>query len=177
MGKLTAVSIKNAPPGKHEDGSGLRLVKRADGGGQWVLRVTVHGRRREMGLGGLQSVSLKDARELATHFRGMAANGLENDPTFTNYLGGEYANSQKQKGSNWMGVVGEKDLKKLEIYQQILLRMYKAFPPAKFYLNTLKKNTEFVEREDTDSTSSLGNFLRDDEEIKKLLDWRQDTSF
>ncbi|MEH6740720.1 MAG: integrase arm-type DNA-binding domain-containing protein [Sulfitobacter sp.] len=77
MGKLTAVAIKNAPPGKHEDGSGLRLVKRADGGGQWVLRVTVHGRRREMGLGGSQSVSLKDARELAAHFRGLAAKGID----------------------------------------------------------------------------------------------------
>ena len=66
LGKLTAVAIKNAPPGKHEDGAGLRLVKRTDGGGQWVLRVTVHGRRREMGLGGFPSVSLKDARELAT---------------------------------------------------------------------------------------------------------------
>ncbi len=50
MGKLTAIAVKNAAPGKHEDGSGLRLVKRSDGGGQWVLRVTVHGRRREMGL-------------------------------------------------------------------------------------------------------------------------------
>ena len=77
MGKLTAVAIKNAPPGKHEDGSGLRLVKRADGAGQWVLRVTIHGRRREMGLGGLKSVSLKEARELAAHFRGLAAKGTD----------------------------------------------------------------------------------------------------
>lgn len=77
LGKLTAITVKNAPPGKHEDGSGLRLVKRADGGGQWVLRVTVHGRRREMGLGGSQSVSLKDARELAAHFRGLAAKGID----------------------------------------------------------------------------------------------------
>jgi integrase len=77
MGKLTAIAVKNAPSGKHEDGSGLRLVKRADGGGQWVLRVTVHGRRREMGLGGLQSISLKDARELAAHFRGLAAKGID----------------------------------------------------------------------------------------------------
>lgn len=77
MGKLTAVAVKNAPPGKHEDGAGLRLVKRSDGGGQWVLRVTIHGRRREMGLGGLQSISLKDARELAAHFRGLAAKGID----------------------------------------------------------------------------------------------------
>lgn len=77
MGKLTAVAVKNAPPGKHEDGAGLRLVKRPDGGGQWVLRITVHGRRREMGLGGLQSISLKDARELSAHFRGLAVKGID----------------------------------------------------------------------------------------------------
>jgi len=32
--------------GKHCDGAGLWLIKREDGGAQWVLRVTVHGRRR-----------------------------------------------------------------------------------------------------------------------------------
>jgi hypothetical protein len=53
MPKLSALAVKSAPPGKHEDGIGLRLVKREDGGGQWVLRYTLHGRRREMGLGGL----------------------------------------------------------------------------------------------------------------------------
>jgi hypothetical protein len=59
MHKLTAIAIKALPPGKHEDGGGLRLVKRPDGGGQWVFRYTCHGRRREMGLGGLRALSLK----------------------------------------------------------------------------------------------------------------------
>jgi len=77
MGKLTAVGVKNASPGKYEDGGGLRLVKRSDGGGQWVLRFTIHGRRREMGLGGLQSISLKDARELANYFRNLAVKGSD----------------------------------------------------------------------------------------------------
>ncbi|MGV8988483.1 MAG: Arm DNA-binding domain-containing protein [Cypionkella sp.] len=47
------MEIRNAKCGKYLDGGGLWLVKREDGGGQWVLRVTVHGRRREMGLGSL----------------------------------------------------------------------------------------------------------------------------
>ena len=45
--KLTATKVRNAKPGKYSDGAGLWLHKRKDGGAQWVLRVTVHGRRRE----------------------------------------------------------------------------------------------------------------------------------
>ncbi|MGJ8604646.1 MAG: tyrosine-type recombinase/integrase [Marivita sp.] len=77
MGNLTALFIKSAPPGKYEDGHGLRLIKRADGGGQWVFRYTFLGRRREMGLGGLISLPLKDAREMASDYRTMVAKGVD----------------------------------------------------------------------------------------------------
>ena len=66
--KLNATQVKNAPPGKHSDGAGLWLHKRQDGGAQWFLRVTVHGRRREMGLGSLSDVGLKEARNGARSF-------------------------------------------------------------------------------------------------------------
>jgi len=55
----------------------LWLVKRADGGAQWVLRVTPHGRRREMGLGAYPDVSLRLARERAEAFRAMVRQGLD----------------------------------------------------------------------------------------------------
>jgi len=58
-----------AGPGKHLDGGGLWLVKRPDGGAQWVQRVTVHGRRREMGLGAFPQVSLQEARRLSHEAR------------------------------------------------------------------------------------------------------------
>lgn len=77
VGKLTALFVKSAPPGKHEDGRGLRLIKRADGGGQWVFRYTLNGRRREMGLGGLHAVSLKDAREMAANCRSLIAREID----------------------------------------------------------------------------------------------------
>lgn len=77
MRNLTALFIKSAPPGKYEDGHGLRLIKRADGGGQWVFRYTFLGSRREMGLGGLVSLSLKDAREMASDYRTMVAKGVD----------------------------------------------------------------------------------------------------
>ena len=53
------------------------LVKRADGGAQWVLRVTVHGRRREMGLGGFPSLGLAEARKLAERWRKVVAAGRD----------------------------------------------------------------------------------------------------
>lgn len=77
LNRLSAVGVKNAAAGKHADGGGLWLHKRDDGGGQWVLRVTVHGRRREMGLGSIADVSLKDVRESAEKWRGVAQKGLD----------------------------------------------------------------------------------------------------
>ncbi len=52
INRLSAPFVKSAPVGKHCDGAGLWFIKREDGGAQWMLRATVHGRRREMGLGG-----------------------------------------------------------------------------------------------------------------------------
>jgi hypothetical protein len=69
--KLSTLFVKNAGPGKYEDGNGLRLVKRADGGGQWVFRYMLLGRRREMGIGGLTSISLKEAREIPQPLEGV----------------------------------------------------------------------------------------------------------
>jgi len=63
--------------GKHCDGAGLWLVRREDGGSQWVLRVTVHGRRREMGLGGYPALGLAEARKQASRWRDMAAAGRD----------------------------------------------------------------------------------------------------
>jgi integrase len=77
LNKLTAAQVKNSAPGKHSDGGGLWLHKRPDGGGQWFLRVTVHGRRREMGLGSLLYVSLKEAREEATKWRSLVRQGKD----------------------------------------------------------------------------------------------------
>lgn len=73
--KLSASFVKNAPQGKHCDGAGLYLVK--GNSAQWVLRVTVHGRRREMGLGGYPTVSLAEARNLADRWRKVAAQGRD----------------------------------------------------------------------------------------------------
>ena len=75
--RLSASAVKAAPAGKHADGGGLWLVKRPDGGAQWVLRVTPHGRRRKMGLGPYPDVSLKEARASAEQWRTVVRQGLD----------------------------------------------------------------------------------------------------
>ena len=75
MGKLNALKVKTAGPGKHEDGDGLRLVVSPAGAKKWVLRITVGGKRREIGLGSFPSVSLAEARENAADARRIAKAG------------------------------------------------------------------------------------------------------
>ena len=77
MNRLSAKAAAALAPGKHADGAGLWLVKRSDGGAQWVLRVTVHGRRREMGLGAYPAVSLAEARRKAESARAQCRNNLD----------------------------------------------------------------------------------------------------
>lgn len=56
-------------PGMHADGRGLYLRVDQAGGRSWVLIYHHQRRRREMGLGGLDAVSLARARELAEEAR------------------------------------------------------------------------------------------------------------
>lgn len=67
--KLSAAFVKSAPLGKHSDGDGLWLHKHSSGSAKWFYRFTLHGRRREMGLGSLSDVSLQMAREFADEAR------------------------------------------------------------------------------------------------------------
>lgn len=75
--RLTALGVRSATVGKHADGGGLWLHKREDGGAQWFLRVTINGRRREMGLGSAAEVTLKEAREAAARWRGVTRENLD----------------------------------------------------------------------------------------------------
>ena len=75
--RLSSAFVKSAPYGKHSDGQGLWLIKRTDGGAQWVLRISLGGKRREMGLGSANDVSLKEARELASEYRKLAKQGID----------------------------------------------------------------------------------------------------
>ena len=67
-------------PGRYFDGQGLFLMVQPSGAKSWVQRITVKGRRRELGLGGYPVVTLKMAREAALANRREARNG-ENPKT------------------------------------------------------------------------------------------------
>lgn len=78
MGKLTALQIRNLKtPGRYGDGEGLTLVLKGPGSGYWVLRTTVKGRRRDIGLGSLSLISLKEARDRAIDLRRDIQRGLD----------------------------------------------------------------------------------------------------
>lgn len=78
MGKLTALQIRNLKePGRYGDGDGLALVLTAPSKGYWVLRSTIKGRRRDIGLGSLSLVTLKEARENAFDMRRDIQRGID----------------------------------------------------------------------------------------------------
>lgn len=66
-------TVKDA--GKYLDGHGLSLVVDPSGAKRWVQRITVRGKRREMGLGAASLVSLAEAREKALYNRKLARSG------------------------------------------------------------------------------------------------------
>ena len=64
-------------PGRYSDGGGLHLYVSKAGRKSWVQRITIDGRRRDIGLGGFQSVSLARAREKAADNRAAVAEGRD----------------------------------------------------------------------------------------------------
>lgn len=65
-------------PGKHFDGHGLFLKVTKTGAKQWVQRITIRGKRSELGLGSPPAVTLAAARKKALENRGAAM--LGDDP-------------------------------------------------------------------------------------------------
>lgn len=73
---LTAQAVKNATePGKYFDGHGLYLRVEANGSKFWVQRITVRGKRTELGLGSPSLVTLAEARAQALENRKLARAG------------------------------------------------------------------------------------------------------
>jgi len=75
---LTAVKVKGEKlPGRYADGNGLYLIVDPSGAKRWICRLMVQGKRRDIGLGGLQTVSLAEARESALEARKLARSGQD----------------------------------------------------------------------------------------------------
>ena len=94
---LTPAFVRNvSQAGRYCDGHGLYLDVRPTGSRGWVQRLTIRGRRTELGLGGFPLVSLKEAREKAFANRKLARDGgdllaekrrAESMPTFAEAAG------------------------------------------------------------------------------------------
>ena len=75
---LSATRVKALKePGRYSDGGGLHLYISKAGRKSWVLRITIDGRRRDIGLGGFPSVGLAQAREKAADHRAAVAEGRD----------------------------------------------------------------------------------------------------
>ena len=78
MGNLTAAKAKSlTTPGMHGDGEGLYLSVSRSGSRSWVQRISIDGRRREMGLGSFPAIGLAQARGLAAANRTAVAEGRD----------------------------------------------------------------------------------------------------
>ena len=76
MGNLTVHKVRKITrPGLHGDGNTLFLCVKATGAKSWIQRLTVHGKRRDIGLGSMSLVSLAEAREAAFENRRIARRG------------------------------------------------------------------------------------------------------
>ena len=76
MGNLTAAKTKSLTrPGLHGDGDGLYLNVTRNGSRSWIQRISIDGRRRDIGLGPFPTVSLARARTLTTANRVAVAEG------------------------------------------------------------------------------------------------------
>ena len=76
--KLSATRVKALRnPGRYSDGDGLHLFLKKNGRKSWVQRITVDGRRRDVGLGGYPTISLAQARKRATDNREAVGNGRD----------------------------------------------------------------------------------------------------
>lgn len=75
--KLSQHKIETAGPGKYGDGAGLQLRVTKGGSKTWILRYSILGRNREMGMGNLFDVSLDEARQTTPNYRKMALNGTD----------------------------------------------------------------------------------------------------
>ena len=76
--KLSATRVKAlTDPGRYSDGDGLHLFISKRGSKSWVQRITVGGRRRDIGLGGYPTISLAQARKRASDNREAIGNGRD----------------------------------------------------------------------------------------------------
>ena len=119
MGRLTAKVVRGlSEPGRYGDGDTLFLNIAPGGSKSWIQRLTINGKRHDLGLGGYPIVTLGEAREQAFENRRLArrrgdplaAKRRSNLPTFKQAAERTFeANRPRWRdgktATNWMGAM------------------------------------------------------------------------
>lgn len=78
INKLSAAGVaKERAPGLYGDGGGLYLQVAKGGSKSWIFRFMIAGKPRYMGLGSIDTFSLREARERAKEARKLVADGID----------------------------------------------------------------------------------------------------
>lgn len=78
INKLDVLTVsKQSKQGRYADGNGLYLQVTATGNKSWLFRYMRDGKAREMGLGTISTLSLKDARKKAGDLRALLLDGKD----------------------------------------------------------------------------------------------------
>ena len=120
MGRLTAARVRTlSRPGRYGDGGTLFLVVAPRGSKSWVQRLTIHGTRHDLGLGGYPLVTLAEARDQAFENRRLARRGGDplahkrraRVPTFREaserYFAENRGSWHPRTAANWTGSVAK----------------------------------------------------------------------
>ena len=76
MGRLTVATVRAlSEPGRYGDGGTLFMNVAPGGSKSWIQRLTIDGKRRDIGLGGFPLTTLAEARDLAFENRRLARRG------------------------------------------------------------------------------------------------------
>ena len=76
VNRITAKQVQTLGAGLHRDGDGLLLKVEPSGSRRWLLRVSIAGKRTELGLGSATEVGLAEARHKASEMREKARAGV-----------------------------------------------------------------------------------------------------
>jgi integrase len=78
INRLSARAVSTTDkPGMLADGGGLYLQITASGAKTWIYRFTMFGKKRDMGLGSLNTISLSAAREVSAECRVFVRDGID----------------------------------------------------------------------------------------------------
>ncbi|MBY6163105.1 integrase arm-type DNA-binding domain-containing protein [Mameliella alba] len=121
--ELSALDVKRLQhPGKGSNAlfavggvSGLSLQVTPNGGKTWILRVTVGGKRREIGLGGFPDVTLAQARERARETKDKIRQGI--DPVEERKAAQAALTEAQRRGMTFEDATGEYLAAKLDAFK------------------------------------------------------------